>query len=126
MSDLVKDSAQPLAGKAFTVEEVLKAYNADPALDGAGKETAFISLGGTLPKGWQEYLRAKGIDPDTVKVINTSDRALEPDPEGANGENALDLFIHKQGLPKAVVSMVSGENTDAGFPKALDRATFPP
>lgn len=119
------DSAQPNAVRSLTPEEVFKAYNAPEALDGKGLNTAFISLGGTLPEGWEAYLQKRGIDPKTVKVINTSEKPLTPDPSGANGENALDLFIHKQGLPKGVVSMVAGENSDAGFVTAIERSAFP-
>ncbi len=119
------DTAQPNALRSLTPEEVFKAYNASEALDGKGLNTAFISLGGTLPEGWESYLQKRGIDPKTVKVINTSEKPLTPDPRGANGENALDMFIHKQGLPKGTVTMVAGENSDAGFVTAIERSAFP-
>jgi kumamolisin len=118
-------NAGPMRSGTFTPEQAFQAYGVPASLDGAGQNTAFISLGGTMPAGWEAAMKAKGIDPSTFRVINTTGSDLTPDPQGANGENALDAFIHKQGLPKANVSMVSGENSDAGFIKAIDRATFP-
>ena len=120
-------AAEPKAGgaRALDVEEVFKAYNADIKWDGAGMTTGFLSLGGTLPEGWEAYLQSKGIDPKTVEIRKTSSVDPTPDPAGANGENALDLFIHKQGLPKATTAMVTAENNDTGMPTGIDRMTFP-
>jgi kumamolisin len=125
VNGFVANASQPHGVKSLTPEQMFKAYNAPAEMDGKGLGTAFVSLGGTLPEGWEAALQKKGIDPATVRQINTSDSPLTPDPQGANGENALDFFIHKQGLPKAVVTMVSGENSDNGFISTIDRASFP-
>ncbi|MBU6455272.1 MAG: S53 family peptidase [Cyanobacteria bacterium REEB67] len=117
----------PKAGgaRALEVEEVFKAYNADTKLDGKGMTTGFLSLGGTLPEGWQGYLKGKGLDPNSVEIRNTASSEPTPDPQGANGENALDLFIHKQGMPNAKTVMIQAENNDTGMPTGIDRMTFP-
>lgn len=111
--------------RPVTPVEIMTAYNAPEGFTGEGMTTGFLSLGGTLPKGWETYLQSKGIDPKTVRVINTSKTPLEADPKGANGENALDLFIHKEPLPKANTIMIAAENNDAGMPTGILRAAFP-
>ncbi len=124
--DAIESHAKPKASGARPLDtaEVFKAYNA-PATDGAGMVTGFLSLGGTMPKGWNEYLASKGIDPKTFKVINIGDTAPRSDPRGANGENALDGVIHKEALPKAETVMIQAPNNDTGMPDGIDRITFP-
>jgi kumamolisin len=119
--------AKPRTSRArpLDVEEVFKAYNADPKLDGEGMTTGFLSLGGTMPKGWNEFLESKGIDPKTFKTINLAKEAPKSDPKGANGENALDGVIHKLGLKKATTVMIQAPNDDTGMPNGIDRITFP-
>jgi kumamolisin len=111
--------------RALQVEEILKGYNADPKFDGKGMTTGFLSLGGTVDEGWQDVLTAKGIDPKTVEFRNTSTQEPTSDPGGANGENRLDFYMHKFGLPKATTVMVEAENNDTGMPTGIDRITFP-
>jgi kumamolisin len=111
--------------RALEVEEIMKAYNVPSTVTGEGMTTGFLSLGGTLPVGWEAYLNGKGIDPGTVQIRNAGSTEPTPDPQGANGENALDLFVHKQGLPKATTVMVEAENNDTGMPTGIDRITFP-
>jgi kumamolisin len=78
-----------------------------------------------MPEGWADYLTKKGIDPKTFKTINVGTEAPTPDPQGANGENALDGVIHKQSLPKATTVMIQAPNSDTGMPDGIDRMTFP-
>ena len=119
--------AKPKASGArpLDTQQVLRAYGADPKFDGAGMTTGYLSLGGTMPEGWNDHLKSKGIDPDKFSTINVGKDAPTPDPQGANGENALDGVIHKEGLPKANTVMVSAPNDDTGMPNGIDRATFP-
>ena len=126
-SFLANDAAKPQAAgaRALSAQEVFKAYNADPRFDGEGMTTGFLSLGGTMPEGWSDYLTSKGIDPKTFKIINIAKEAPTPDPKGANGENALDGVIHKEALPKATTVMVQAPNDDTGMPNGIDRITFP-
>lgn len=116
--------AKTSGARPLDTAEVFKAYNA-PATDGAGLTTGFLSLGGTMPKGWNEYLASKGIDPKTFKVINIGETTPRSDPRGANGENALDGVIHKEALPKAETVMIQAPNNDTGMPNGIDRITFP-
>lgn len=111
--------------RPLEAQEVFKAYGADPKYDGKGMTTGFLSLGGTMPEGWNDYLRSKGIDPKTFETINIAKEAPAPDPAGANGENALDGVIHKEGLPKAKTVMIQAPNDDTGMPNGIDRMTFP-
>jgi len=111
--------------RPVTPAEIMKAYNAPEGITGKGMTTGFLSLDGTLPKGWEDYLRSRNIDPNTVKIRPTSDVAPKSDPKGSNGENALDLFIHKEALPEAETVMVTAENNDAGMPTGILRAAFP-
>jgi len=114
-----------LGAKSLEVEEVMKAYNVPAGITGEGQTTGFLSLGGRLPQGWEGYLKGKGIDPKTVEIRNAGSTEPTNDPQGANGENALDLFIHKQSLPKGKTVMVEAENNDTGMPTGIDRITFP-
>ncbi|HNB21174.1 MAG TPA: S53 family peptidase [Candidatus Melainabacteria bacterium] len=123
--EMGKESIKPPESRPVTPQEIMQAYNAPEGFTGEGMSTGFLSLGGTLPKGWQAYLESKQIDPSTVKIRNTSKVPLESDPKGANGENALDLFIHKEPLPKAETVMIAAENNDAGMPVGILRAAFP-
>ncbi|HEY9677741.1 MAG TPA: S53 family peptidase [Drouetiella sp.] len=111
--------------RPLDVEEAMKAYGADPKITGEGMTTGFVSLGGTMPKGWNEFLESKGIDSKLFETRNVGKEAPTPDPKGANGENALDGMIHKFSLPKARTVMVSAPNDDTGMPNAVDRITFP-
>jgi len=123
--EMGKEAVKPPESRPVTPQEIMQAYNAPEGFTGEGMTTGFLSLGGTLPKGWEAYLESKGIDPRTVKVVTTSEVPLEADPKGANGENALDLFIHKEPLPKAETVMIAAENNDAGMPIGILRAAFP-
>jgi kumamolisin len=126
-NDAADAAARPKASgaRSLNAQEVFKAYNADPRFDGEGMTTGFLSLGGTMPEGWNDYLTSKGIDPKTFKIINVAKEAPTPDPKGANGENALDGVIHKEALPKATTVMVQAPNDDTGMPNGIDRITFP-
>lgn len=117
--------AKPKGFRSFTPEEVFKAYNTPDGLDGQGMTTGFLSLGGTMPEGWDDHLQQQGIDPKLFKYIDLNDTPPTPDPRGANGENALDGDIHKRGLPKATTVMVQAPNSDSGMPDGIDRMTFP-
>jgi len=116
---------QASGARPVDTQEVMKAYGADPKFDGKGMTTGFLSLGGTMPEGWNDYLRSKGIDPKTFETVNIAKEAPTPDPQGANGENALDGVIHKEGLPKAKTVMIQAPNDDTGMPNGIDRMTFP-
>ncbi|MBS1996403.1 MAG: S8/S53 family peptidase [Cyanobacteria bacterium SZAS LIN-2] len=116
---------QAAGAKSLEVEQVMKAYNVPAGTTGEGQVTGFLSLGGRLPDQWEGYLQKKGIDPKTVEIRNAGSTEPANDPQGANGENALDLFIHKQALPKAKTVMVEAENNDTGMPTGIDRIAFP-
>ncbi len=120
-------AAKPQASgaKPLDTQDVMRAYGADPKFDGKGMTTGFLSLGGTMPEGWNDYLRSKGIDPKTFETVNIAKEAPTSDPQGANGENALDGVIHKEGLPKAKTVMIQAPNDDTGMPNGIDRMTFP-
>ncbi len=111
--------------RAMSVAEVMKAYGKPEQYLGKGMTTGFLSLGGTMPEGWSEYLQSKGIDPAKFKTINVGSEAPTPDPKGANGENGLDGVIHKEALPEATTVMVQAPNDDSGMPNGIDRITFP-
>jgi kumamolisin len=119
------EAAVPIKPRAMTVAEMFKAYGKPENLTGKGMVTGFLSLGGTMPKGWSDYLTSKGINPANFKEINLSDEAPTPDPKGANGENGLDGVIHKEALPDAKTVMVQAPNNDSGMPDGIDRITFP-
>ena len=124
-------SADPLGGKggakpkvervAYDPQDVYKAYNFPENMDGTGIKATFSSLGGTLPDGMNEWLAKQGAN-GGIKVVDLTTSGLKPDPKGANTENALDAGNLKLGLPKAQVSMISADNSDAGFIATIDRA----
>ena len=111
--------------RAMSVADVFKAYGKPGQYLGKGMVTGFLSLGGTMPEGWNDYLTSKGIDPAKFKTVNVGSEAPTPDPKGANGENALDGVIHKEALPEATTVMIQAPNDDSGMPNGIDRITFP-
>jgi kumamolisin len=124
------NAAAPEAGaapkpRAMTVAEIMKAYGKPEQYTGKGMVTGFLSLGGTMPEGFTDYLQSKGINPANFKTINIGSEAPTPDPKGANGENALDGIIHKEALPDAKTVMIQAPNDDSGMPNGIDRITFP-
>ena len=123
-----KPKGPPPGVRPLTVAENLKSMNAPEGLKGKGQVTGFLSLGGDMgedPTMWPNYMKSKGIDPDTFKTINLNREAPQTDPQGANGENQLDAVIHKEGLPEATTVMVQAPNNDSGMPDGIDRMTFP-
>ena len=121
-----KAGPKPAAGaRALDVDEVFKAYNADPSLTGKGMTTGYLSLGGDMPSTWNDYMKSKGIDPSTFEKRLVAGADPTPDPNGADGENALDGVIHKMGMPLAKTVMIQAANSDSGMPDGIDRMTFP-
>jgi kumamolisin len=109
--------------RALSVADVFKAYGKPGQYLGKGMVTGFLSLGGTMPEGWNDYLTSKGIDPAKFKTVNVGSEAPTPDPKGSNGENALDGVIHKEALPEATTVMIQAPNDDSGMPNGEDQIT---
>lgn len=86
------------------------------AYTGKGQKIGIISLGGSFSQAEFDAARAKhGLPPKTVNVISVNGAQMQPDPGGANVENALDLQVSSGMAPDAAIDFYVCANTDADF-----------
>jgi kumamolisin len=112
---------------AFTPPQVASLYQF-PAGDGAGRTIDVIELGG----GFSSVdLQRAGLDPSLVTAVSVdgASNSYTGDPNGPDGEVALDTQVIGGIAPKARQRVFFAPNTDAGFIDAVAaslHATPPP
>ncbi|WP_323123466.1 S53 family peptidase [Burkholderia alba] len=119
---------QPARGGAavtFTPLQVASIYNF-PAGDGAGQCIALIELGGGYqPDDVEQYFTGLGLakPPKLVDVnIGAGRNAPTGDPNGPDGEVALDIEVAGAIAPGATIAVYFTTNSDAGFIQAVNQA----
>ncbi|WP_406806340.1 protease pro-enzyme activation domain-containing protein [Burkholderia semiarida] len=117
--------ARGAAAVTFTPIQLASLYDF-PAGDGAGQCIAIIELGGGYRAAdIQQYFRGLGITtPPTLVDVNvgTGRNAPTGEPNGPDGEVALDIEIAGAIAPAAKIAVYFAPNSDAGFIQAVNAA----
>ena len=120
----LRDIANPrAAGTSFTPPQVARAYDY-PAGDGQGQCIALIELGGGYQDSdIQTYFGQLGLTPPTVVAVPVDGGSNQPgDPNGADGEVALDIQVAGAIAPAAKIAVYFAPNTTQGFQDAVSAA----
>jgi kumamolisin len=123
LSQIVK--ANPNAAQAsFTPPQVAKAYDYPTNDTGQGQCIALIELGGGFEESDIEtYFGQLGVTPPTVVAVPVDGGANSPgDPNGADGEVALDIQVAGSIAPGARIAVYFAPNTNQGFQDAVSAA----
>jgi len=117
--------AKPNATQAsFTPPQVAQAYDYPTAVNGTGQCIALIELGGGYEDSdIQTYFGQLGITPPTVVAVSVDGGTNSPgDPNGADGEVALDIQVAGSIAPGARIAVYFAPNTNQGFQDAISAA----
>ena len=111
------------ANTSFTPPQVAKAYDY-PTGNGQGQCIALIELGGGYQTtDIQTYFGQLGLTPPTVIAVPVDGGANAPgDPNGADGEVALDIQVAGAIAPGAKIAVYFSPNTNQGFQDAVSAA----
>lgn len=106
--------------KALTAQQVAKAYNAPiGTYTGAGVKVGIIELGGAFSTA---DLKSAGVDSTSVTAVGVDGGKQQSDPQGADGEVALDIQVVAEIAPGATIRVYFAANTDQGFVDATKQA----
>lgn len=112
------------ANVSFTPPQVAAAYDYPTGVDGSGQCIALIELGGGYEDSdIQTYFGQLGITPPTVVAVPVDGGTNSPgDPNGADGEVALDIQVAGSIAPGARIAVYFAPNTNQGFQDAISAA----
>ena len=125
--DLKKRSNVAAAGPqpvAFNPPQVAALYDFPATGNGSGQTIAILELGG----GYQTtdittYFAGLGLTPPTVVAVSVDGGTNAPgNPNGADGEVALDIQVAGSIAPGARIAVYFAPNTDQGFIDAITTA----
>lgn len=118
--------AAPAARPAgYALPQLVKLYNFPSDLTGSGQCVAIIELGGGYNEGdLTTYFAQLGISrPEVISVsVDGGQNSPEGNPNGADGEVALDVEIIGAVAPGARIAVYFAPNTDRGFLDAINQA----
>lgn len=118
--------ADPAASaQAFTPPQIAQLYNFPTGVDGTGQTIAIVELGGGYnDSDLTAYFQNLGIKAPKVTAVSVDGVNNSPgDPNGADGEVALDIEVAGAIAPGAHIVVYFAPNTDQGFQDALTTAT---
>ena len=112
------------AQSSFTPPQVAKAYDYPTSVNGQGQCIALIELGGGYQiSDIETYFGQLGIAPPTVVAVPVDGGTNSPgDPNGADGEVALDIQVAGAIAPGARIAVYFAPNTNQGFQDAISAA----
>lgn len=115
------DAAQP---KAFNPPQVAALYDYPTGVTGSGQTIGILELGGGYnASDLDTYFQGLGIPTPTVVAVSVDGGTNSPgDPNGADGEVALDLQVAGSIAPGARYAVYFAPNTDQGFIDAITTA----
>ncbi|HEY1500233.1 MAG TPA: S53 family serine peptidase [Acidobacteriaceae bacterium] len=128
LKDVKKDAtrAAPAAAKAtsFNPPQVAELYDYPATVNGAGQAIGIIELGGGYTMSdITAYFGGLGLTPPTVVAVSVDGGTNSPgDPDGADGEVALDIQVAGSIAPGARLAVYFAPNTDQGFIDAITTA----
>jgi kumamolisin len=118
--------ANPNASTAsFNPPQVAQIYNYPTGVNGSGECIALIELGGGYETSdIQTYFSQLGIPAPTVVAVGVDGATNVPgqDPQGADGEVALDIQVAGSIAPGARIAVYFAPNTNQGFQDAVSQA----
>jgi kumamolisin len=114
-------TAQPAP---FNPPQVAALYNFPTGVNGAGQTIGLIELGGGYTTSdVTTYFGGLGIKAPTVVAVSVDGGTNAPgDPNGADGEVALDIQVAGSIAPGAKIAVYFAPNTDQGFIDAITTA----
>src|SRR6185437_1972629 len=118
-------NANPNAAQtSFTAPQVAMAYDFPASANGTGQCIALIELGGGYETSDIEtYFGQLGITPPTVVTVPVDGGTNAPgDPNGADGEVALDIQVAGSIASGAKIAVYFAPNTNQGFQDAISAA----
>lgn len=118
-------SANPQAQRnAYTPPQLAKLYNFPGEVDGSGECVALIELGGGYKdQDLTTYFQQLGVSrPQVVSVSVDGGQNSPGDPNGADGEVALDIEVAGAVAPGTRIVVYFAPNTDRGFLDAITQA----
>lgn len=110
---------------SYTPVQLGEVYDFPPGTDGSGRTVAIIELGGGFElSDLETYFAGLGVASPTVTAVSVDGAQNEPggDPDGADGEVALDIEVVGGLAPAADILVYFAPNTDAGFVDAVAQA----
>jgi kumamolisin len=116
--------ANAAASTSYSPVQVASLYNFPTGIDGTGETIGIIELGG----GYQTsdistYFSGLGLTAPSVTSVSVDGGANAPgDPNGADGEVALDIEVAGSVAPGASIVVYFTTNTDQGFVDAITTA----
>ena len=119
---------RPAAGpgtQSYTPPQIASLYDFPTQGDGQGQCIALIELGGGYrPADLQIYFGHLGLPVPTVTSVSVDGGTNDPtNPQGADGEVALDIELAGGVAPGAQIAVYFAPNTDRGFLDAITQAT---
>ncbi|MGI4861763.1 MAG: S53 family peptidase [Janthinobacterium lividum] len=120
----VKPALSKPQERSYTPLELAALYDF-PAGDGSGQCIGIIELGGGyIASDLNTYFTGLGLALPTVIAVSVDGTSNTPsdDPNGPDGEVALDIEIAGALAPKATLAVYFAPNSDAGFVDALNAA----
>lgn len=123
----LKKKKKPKAAGApapFNPPQVAALYDYPTGVSGAGETIGIIELGGGYnTSDITTYFGGLGITPPTVVAVSVDGGTNAPgDPNGADGEVALDIQVAGSIAPGARIAVYFAPNTDQGFIDAITTA----
>ncbi len=108
----------------FNPPQVAALYSFPKGVDGAGQTIGLIELGGGYTTSdINSYFGGLGLKPPTVVAVSVDGGTNAPgDPNGADGEVALDVQVAGSIAPGAKIAVYFAPNTDQGFIDAITTA----
>jgi kumamolisin len=123
----------PTASGSYNPPQVAEFYKFPTGVNGSGQTIGIIELGGGYnPSDLTNYFGGLGLTPPKVTAISVDGGTNAPgDPNGADGEVALDIEVAGSIAPGANIAVYFTTNTSQGFLDALttalhDTANGPP
>lgn len=112
------------AAVSFDPPQVAALYDFPKGVDGTGETIGIVELGGGYMKSdLQQYFPALGLKTPTVGAISVDGAVNAPgNPNGADGEVALDIEVAGSIAPGAKIAVYFAPNTEQGFVDAVTTA----
>lgn len=122
-----KVTARPSAAgtpQPFNPPQVAQLYNYPTGADGSGETVGILELGGGYnTSDIDTYFQGLGLTPPTVVAVSVDGGTNAPgNPNGADGEVALDIQVAGSIAPGARFAVYFAPNTDQGFIDAITTA----
>ncbi len=113
--------AQPVP---FNPPQVAELYDYPTGVNGSGQTIGLVELGGGYnASDLETYFQGLGLTPPTVVAVSVDGGTNSPgNPNGADGEVALDLEVAGAIAPGARFAVYFAPNTDQGFVDAITTA----